>query len=183
MPAPPAAERGVLNSIGHASATSKNPEAKDQLRKNNRLVMLSRQSLAVNKSINDAQIEAKVPFQSVHTLVPTQVTRWGNQFEQLQRNNLLRAAIDPAVEKFKKDNKGSKEAIVEPNESEQGSKVGKAVAPAELGLSSDDWEANQELEGFLSYPYDLKQTIEHKGYCTGAQALMLLHDLKANFCD
>ena len=35
----------------------------------------------------------------------------------------------------------------------------------------------------MSYPYDLKQTIEHKGYCTGAQALMLLHDLKANFCD
>ena len=29
----------------------------------------------------------------------------------------------------------------------------------------------------------MKETIEHKGYCTGAQGLMLLYDLKHNYCD
>mmetsp|Transcript_8737 Transcript_8737/g.20960 ORF Transcript_8737/g.20960 Transcript_8737/m.20960 type:complete len:90 (+) Transcript_8737:1-270(+) len=75
------------------------------------------------------------------------------------RNNLLRPAIiDPAVEKYKRDNKGNKEAIVEPNESsDQGSKAGKPVPASEIGLSSDDWEGNQELETFLCYPYDIMQ--------------------------
>eukprot|EP00966_Prymnesium_polylepis_P063004 1462362-Prymnesium_polylepis.1 len=111
---------------------------------------------------------------------PTATTRWGNQYSQLSTNHLLRAAIDPAVEKFKKDNKGNKEAIVEPNESNQGSKAGRAVAATEIGLSSD---SNQDLEGFLSYRYDIKETIEHKGFCTGAQSLMLLYDIKETFCN
>jgi len=42
---------------------------------------------------------------------------------------------------------------VEPNESEEGSKAGKAVSASEIGLTSADWEENQELEGFLRYPY------------------------------
>ncbi len=76
----------------------------------------------------------------------------------------------------------NKEAIVEPNESEEGSKAGKVVSASEIGLTSTDWEENQELEGFLRYPYQTKETIEHRGYCTGAQSLMLLHDLMHNFC-
>ena len=96
---------------------------------------------------------------------------------------MLRLAIDPVVEKYKRENRNNKEAIVEPNESDQGSKAGQAVPATDLGLTPDDWEANQELEDFLSlYPYDIKETIEHKGHCTGAQALMLLADLKDNFC-
>ena len=35
----------------------------------------------------------------------------------------------------------------------------------------------------MSYPFDVKESIEHKGYCTGAQGLMLLYDLKTNYCD
>ena len=175
-------QRGVLFSLGLAGSMSKNEEAKDLLRKDGRVVMLSRQSLAVNKGIKDAQTKAGVPDHKVHTLVPTATTRWGNQFLQIERNNLLRVAIDPVVERFKRDNKGNKEAIVEPNESDQGSKAGTAVPATELGLGSDDWEANQELEGFLRYPYQIKETIEHKGYCTGGQALMLLYDVKDNFC-
>jgi hypothetical protein len=174
-------QRSVLFSVGLAGATCKNDDAKALLRKNNRVVMLSRQSLSVNKGIKELQTKAGVPDHKVHTLVPTATTRWGNQYLQLERNNLLRAAIDPSVEKYKRDNKGNKEAIVEPNESDQGSKAGKAVAATEIGLQSNDWEENQELEGFLRYPYQIKETIEHKGYCTGAQSLMLLYDVKSNF--
>ncbi len=34
----------------------------------------------------------------------------------------------------------------------------------------------------LSYPFDIKNTIEHKKNCTGAQNLMFLYDLKENYC-
>ena len=46
-----------------------------------------------------------------------------------------------------------------------------------------DWEANAELEAFLSYPFEIKDTIEHKKECTGAQSLMFLYDLKDNYCN
>jgi histidyl-tRNA synthetase len=100
----------------------------------------------------------------------------------LTHEYLLRAGIDPAVEKFKRDNKSKKEAIVEPNEREEGSKTGKAVSASEICLTLTGWEENQELAGFLRYLYQIKETINHKGYCTDAQSLMLLHDLMHNFC-
>ena len=34
----------------------------------------------------------------------------------------------------------------------------------------------------MSYPFDIKNTIEHKKKCTGAQNLMFLYDLKENYC-
>jgi hypothetical protein len=39
------------------------------------------------------------------------------------------------------------------------------------------------MEAFLSYSFDIKETIEKRPYCTGAQAIQLLYDLKENFCD
>jgi hypothetical protein len=56
------------------------------------------------------------------------------------------------------------------------------VAAVELGLQERDWEESQELEAFLSYPFDIKETIEKRGFCTGAQGMMLLYDLKAKYC-
>lgn len=172
-------QRAVLFSVGLAGATSKNAEAKKLLRKHNRVVALSRQSLAVGKSIREAQLNAKVPVHQLCSLLPTATTRWGNQYTQVSRNCELRAAVDPAVEKFKQDNRNNKGAIVESNESEEGSKAGKPVPASELGLNYDDW---QQSQAFLSYPFDIKETIEHRP-CTGAQALALLYDLKENFCD
>ncbi len=95
---------------------------------------------------------------------------------------LLRHAVDQSVENFKRKNRGSVEAIVEPNISDQGSKVGRSVPVDEIGLSARDWETNVELEAFLAYPFDIKDTIEHRKECTGAQNLMFLYDLKENYC-
>ena len=67
----------------------------------------------MGKSIAEAQRAAGVPDHLVKTLTPTMVTRWGNQEKQLQTNNTLRLAIDPAVDKFKREHKGDKEAIVD----------------------------------------------------------------------
>lgn len=175
-------QRAVLYSVGLAGAACQNKDAKELLRKNNRIVMLSHQSLATNKAIKEAQLNAGVGDHDIRTLVSTATTRWGNQFQQIERNNLLRLAIDPSVEKFKREHKNEKEAIVEHNESDQGSKVGAPVPASAIGLTPEDWECNQELESFLSYPYEIKQSIELLGYVTGAQALMLLFDLKDKFC-
>jgi hypothetical protein len=118
--------------------------------------MLGRQSLGVNKATKQAQTKEGVPDHKLHTLVRTHTIRWGNQYLQLEGNNLLRAGIDPAAEKFKRDNKGNKEAIVDPNESEEGSKAGKAVSTSEICLTSTSWEQNQELGGLLRYLYQTK---------------------------
>lgn len=155
-------QRAVLFSLGLAGASSKNAIAKRLLRKHNRVVMLSRQSLAVGKAIKVAQLDAKVPAHKLRTLESTATTRWGNQYSQLTTNCDLRPAIDPAVEKFKRENRNNKEAIVESNESEEGSKAGRPVPASELGLDSDDWEQSQELEAFASYPFDIKETIERR---------------------
>ncbi|KAK3279680.1 hypothetical protein CYMTET_12450 [Cymbomonas tetramitiformis] len=89
----------------------------------------------------------------------------------------------PSISFIWQENRQNKEAIVETNASEEGSKVGVAVAASEIGLDLSDWDRIQELEGFLSYPYAIKDTLEHSGVCTGSQAMILLHDLKENFCN
>ena len=109
-------QRAVLNSVGLAGTTSKNPLAKKTLKKNNRVVMLSRQSGSFGKSIKESQTAAGIPEHQVLGPVPTSTTRWGNQFTQASRNCILRPAIDMGMEKYKKENKGNKEAIVESNE-------------------------------------------------------------------
>jgi hypothetical protein len=85
-------------------------------------------------------------------------------------------AIDPAVDKFKRENRINKEAIVEENESDQGSKVGRPVSAMDLGLTTQEWEDTREMEAFLSYSFDIKETIEKRPYCTGAQAIQLLYN-------
>jgi hypothetical protein len=70
-------QRRVLNAIGLAGVKSKNEDACRLLRKNNRVVMLSRQSLGVNKAIKQAQTKEGVPNHEVHTLVRTHTIHWG----------------------------------------------------------------------------------------------------------
>jgi hypothetical protein len=85
--------------------------------------------------------------------------------------------LDPVIDEFKRNNKGKKDAIVEEDDENPTSKLGKAVPASQIGLTADDWDASLELEAFLDHPFQIKETIEHKGYCTGAQGLYLVHDL------
>ena len=73
------------------------------------------------------------------------------------------------------------EVIVEHNVSDQESKAGHSVPADKIGLNARDWQTNVQLEVFLSYPFDIKNTIEHKKNYTGAQNLMFLCDLKENY--
>jgi hypothetical protein len=176
-------QRGVLISIGLAGKVSKNEGAKAQLRLNGNIVTLSNQSGVFLKTIKQKQIDAGVKPFEVMSLVRTCPTRWSNQYLQLERNDILKQSVEPSLQDYKKVNKGLKEAIVLPNISDQGSKVGQAVAAAEIGMNAEQWDVNLEMEAFLCYPHSIKDTIEHKLYCTGAQGMMLLFDLKHKYCD
>jgi hypothetical protein len=176
-------QRALLAAMGLAYSKSLNPEFKEQLRANNNVVTLSNQSGHFLKGLEKAQTDAGVPPHKMLALRSTNTTRWGNQSEQTSINNTIRLAIDSSLLTYKKANKANKEAIVVSNESAEGSKVGQAVAAVDIGLSPTQWDANLEVEAYLHYPYNIKQTIEHKSYCTGAQGMMLLHDLADNFCD
>jgi hypothetical protein len=79
---------------------------------------------------------------------------------------------------YRQKNRGKPDAIVEEDDAESGSKLGRAVAASEIGLSCEDWSDSVELEAFLGLALDVKERIEHKGWLTAAQSVMLLYDLK-----
>ncbi len=51
-----------------------------------------------------------------------------------------------------------------------------------ITVSKVGLQVNVQLEDFLSYPFDNKNTIEHKKNYTGTQNLMFLYDLIENYC-
>ena len=87
------------------------------------------------------------------------------------------------METYKRENRGKKDAIVEDDEINPASRLGKAVAASAIGLSGDQWDQSLEIEAYLDHPFQIKDSIEHKGYVTGATALFLLHDLKKGCSD
>ena len=180
-------QRAVLFSIGQAGAQCKNLEAKALIRKEGRVVTLHRQSRAVTTSVRDSQISASIPPHKILTPTSTKVTRWGGTYLQLAQNHLLHPVLDPAVEKFKRENRGKRDAIVESDESESsGDKGGRTVPAVELGLSPAEWDEGIEVEAFLERSWQTKELIEKgkkgSGLITGAQSLMLMHNLKSS-CD
>ena len=61
---------------------------------------------------------------------------------------------------------------------ESGNKLGRMVAASDIGLSYEDWSDIVEMEAFLTLALDVKDRIEHLGWLTAAQSVMLLYDLK-----
>ena len=179
-------QRCVLFSTGAAGSQCKNQAAKALLSKESRVVTLSNQSRAVNDDIRSAQISADIPSHKLLTTTRKQATRWGGTYLQISQNHLLHPVLAPAVEKYKRQNRGKQDAIVESDESESAgaNKVGRAVAAAELGLSATDWDEGIEMEAFLERPFQTKELIEKGkaggGMITGAQSLMLMHNLRAS---
>ena len=171
-------QRSVLYSIGLAGKTSSNLACKMTLKAHNRTAQLSNQSRAVSDGIRKGQLAADVPLSKILSTVDTCTTRWGNQFRQVSRNNVLKPVIDPVVETYKRENRGKKDAIVEDDETNPTSRLGVAVPASAIGLNSLQWDESLEIESFLDHPFQIKDSIEHKGYVTGATSLFLLHDLK-----
>ena len=179
-------QRAVLYATGDAGTQSQNPACKALLRKESRLVTLSNQSRAVNSDIRESQIAADIPPHKILMVTRKGATRWGGTFMQISQNHLMHPVLDPAVEKYKRQNRGKQDAIVESDESESSgaNRVGRAVAAAELGMSVTEWDEGIEMEAFLERPYQTKELIEKgkkgAGLITGAQSLMLMHSLRAS---
>jgi hypothetical protein len=68
-------------------------------------------------------------------------------------------------------------------EAESGSRIPRAVAAADIGLSRTDWDASLQVEAFFEPLFEAKDAIEHKGYMTGAQSMLLLKQLSQNHYD
>ena len=147
---------------------------------------LSHQSRAVNSDIRQAQIDLDIAPHKILTTSTTKVTRWGGTYLQISQNHLLHPVLNPAVEKYKRTNRGKNDAIVETDESESGgtNKAGRAVAAADIGLTGTEWDEGIEVEAFLARPYQTKEIIEKgkkgAGLITGAQSLMLMHKLHSS---
>ena len=182
-------QRSVLYSVGKAGVNDPqkpkksaelpfNEEAKQLCRFHGRITRASNQIRAVAYGIREWQVRAGVPSSRVLTTVDTMPTRWGNQFLQIRRNNTLRPVIDRVIEHYKTMHRNNKEAIVEDDPDDEGSKLGKSVPATGLGLTSDQWDESLELEAFLEHPYLIKEAIEHVGYMTGAQALCSIDNLR-----
>ena len=180
-------QRAVLYSIGlagstpknpEARATQQNPEAKQLLRKHNRFAQASNQIRAVAYGIREMQKDDGVPASRILATVDTMPTRWGNQYRQVQRNNSLKTTLDAVVGRWKREHNSKPDAIVELDpQDDPNSKVGVPVPAQNLGMSGDEWDMSLEMEAFLEHPFQIKESIEHKGYMTGAQGLIVLADL------
>lgn len=128
--------------------------------------------------MHDAQAHAGVPEHQILATKRPSETRWGGHYLLLHANCLLRPALQQAVDDFKAGNRNIEEAIVEfEDDDESGSKVGKAVPTSALGVTAEQWEDSLHLESFLKKCYDVKESMEHKGYLTGAQSMMVIHTL------
>lgn len=73
--------------------------------------------------IREMQESHKVPSTRVLTTVDTCATRWGNQFRQIERNNVLKPVLDFVVDKWKREHKNRLDAIVEDDDDNPQSKV------------------------------------------------------------
>lgn len=84
------------------------------------------------------QVKAGVPDHKILYTVDTCPTRWGNQFDQMETNVVLRPVLDPAISKFKADNHNNKQAImVESEFGDDGNhRAGKEITAREVSSKS-----------------------------------------------
>jgi hypothetical protein len=148
-----------------------------------RPTQLSVQSRAVGDGIREKQVEAGVPAHKILSTHKKGATRWGGHKLMVTRNIVLRPAIDPTIDKFKRENRGKADAIVESNEAESGSKGGVRGR----GLGDGPLPLLPLGLGFFARARELPRVpLHHQGYqiehgksiIHGGQALMLMHDLK-----
>ena len=160
---------GVVNAEGEG-----NIELHSHLVKHKRVVQLTNQSNSVSDAIIKCQKKVGVTDHKLMATVNTHAIRWGNIYKQVGRNNILKDALVTAIEKHKKKVDGDEVAIV----LEQPNKTVETVQLKNIGLSENDWMTSLEVEAFLEYPYDLKETLERSTTITIGQSLQLMKDLK-----
>ena len=171
-------QRAVLYSIGLTGKPNRNPGVLVLMKCHRRIVQLNNQSRHVNDDIRDIQIAAGIPLHKLWCLVTTCATRWGNQYNQVHKNCSLRPVLEPAILKFKRENRRDDPAITEVDDDGKSN----TVTTSQIGLSSEQYEESLQLEAHLKYAYEVKETIEKVKTATPAQAYQLLKNVR-DACD
>ena len=174
-------QRAILTAAGLAKKPCRNPGFQTHLRKHTRIAKLANQSLSFSQSMKDEQMKANVPDHKVLKCKTTCITRWSNIYDQVSRDNVASPVITVALKTYKSKNKGNQEAIVEEDPSEGASKVGRAVAAADIGLTDKDWELSIQVEALLGDVAVKVAAIEHR-FCHYGTAMVLVADLYLNGC-
>lgn len=186
-------QRSVLYSVGEAGPRNASPNmaARDLLRQHRRVVQLSHQSREISHAFRDAQQAAGVPPHKIIGTVRHNVTRWGNQLQQVSRNNLMRPIQDPVITKYKREHI-SEVVLLETSDKEGDSDdegslqptspfaVPRNITRREVGLDSAAWEASLQLESFLERPFQVKELVENCATLTGGQMIFLMASLRSS---
>lgn len=187
-------QRCVLYAIGMAGSTVNcvNPDFKDIVKINKRMVQLTHQVREVSDAIRQFQEDSHIPGHKVLTTVRTNDTRWNNQKNQISRNNLLRPVFDPVMATYKREHPHDT-AIVDINKEDSAydsegdlaaiprgpySLQANEVKRKDIGFKEESWNANLEAEAFLTRPAETKDILENNAYITGAQGVQLMVNLK-----
>lgn len=183
-------QRTLFYMTGQAGpkAQNVNPDARDLIKVNKRVVQLTHQVREVTYGIRDVQIAAGVPQQKQLSPVTTHAVRWGNIRAQIERNNVMRPIYDNVLAKYRRVHAGDA-AIIELEavdhyctDEEESQPRGLHFAAAttvtrrEIGFTSDAWESNLELEGLMEMPFAIKETLDKKRYVTRGGVYFLIHD-------
>lgn len=177
--------RTVLASLGLALTPCPNEGAKEVVRSHRRISQLSNQSRHVFDAIRKLQIKANVKEHHILTTTDTCPTRWGNQFDQFEKNIVLRPVLDPVITKHKSDNRNQAVGMLEDVFDDGGKKTTNEVNMGDLGILDKHWDDTIELEAFLRQPYMINKTIEHQSIghkkpITGAQGIQMISQWSKN---
>ena len=185
-------QRVVMYMLGMAGpkASNPNPDARDLLKVNKRVVQLVHQVREVTYALKDAQVNAAVPAAKHLAPVRSHDIRWSNFYCQIERNNLLYPCLQPVISSYRREHAGES-AIVEVESNDHYDTddaeaqprgphffAAATVTRREIGFDSDAWDANLELEAVMEYPYTLKVVMDKKRTVTRGQIYFLMDNMR-----
>ena len=184
-------QRCVLYAIGIAgSATNcRNPDARDLLKVNKRVVQFSHQVHEFSIECEAMQTTASIPEHKHLTTVRSHAIRWGNSYSQVERNNLMRPIIDMVTSKYRREH-ANDEAILDPEHepnaydsnddmpTRQFEAAGTVLTRREIGFDNTSWACNLELEALLTRPAGIKMMMDKYTHITAAQCMHVFKDLQ-----
>ena len=171
--------RIILYGLGLAGSTSRNPDCKEVIKVNRRVPCLSNQSRHVCDGIRKRQIKCGVPATKVLTTTDTCPTRWGNQYDQIEKNLVLLPVHGPVIEEHKAASrrKNKDVILIEDSLDDSGKRVSVAAVKGsslQLPMSEEKIKQSQELEAVLRQPATIHKTIEFNKKVTGAQCVQMI---------
>jgi hypothetical protein len=100
----------------------------------------------------------------------------------------MQPIIDPVLRKYRREHSDDTAIIVKDSSDDGDSDddvprgpytvASKTVSRKDIRLTEEQWNANLELEGFLTKPAEVKEKLEHRLTVTGAQGVQLMMMLK-----